>query len=44
MLPRGTPGSEILVSQGECSSRGGAKGGSCHRRPSPTTPEIARVV
>ena len=44
MLPRSTPGSDLLRSQGRCSSRGGARGGSCHGRPSPTTPEIAGVV
>ena len=38
VLLRSTPGSELLGSQGRCSSGAGARGGSCQERPSPTTP------
>ena len=38
VLLRSTPGSELLRSQGRCSSGAGARGGSCQERPSPTTP------
>ena len=37
VLPRSIPGSELLRSQGRCSSGPGARGGSCQERPSPTT-------
>ena len=37
VLLRSTPGSELLRSQGRSSSGAGARGGSCHERPSPTT-------
>ena len=37
VLLRSTPGSELLKSQGRCSSGGGARGGFCQERPSPTT-------
>ena len=37
VLLRSTPGSELLRSQGRCSSGAGARGGSCQERPSPTT-------
>ena len=37
VLLRSTPGSELLRSQGRCSSEAGARGGSCQERPSPTT-------
>ena len=37
MLLRSTAGSELLRSQGRCSSGAGARGGSCQERPSPTT-------
>ena len=37
MLLRSNPGSELLRSQGRCSSGAGARGGSCQERPSPTT-------
>ena len=37
VLLRSTLGSELLRSQGRCSSGAGARGGSCQERPSPTT-------
>ena len=37
VLLRSTPGSELLRSQGRCSSGAGARGGSCQEWPSPTT-------
>ena len=37
VLLRSIPGSELLRSQGRCSSGAGARGGSCQERPSPTT-------
>ena len=37
VLLRSTPGSELLRSQGRCSSGAGARGGFCKERPSPTT-------
>ena len=42
VLLRSTPGSELLRSQGRCSSGAGARGGSCQERPSPTTPRPRR--
>ena len=44
VLPKSTPGSELVRSQGWCSSRAGATGGSRQGRPSPTTTQIARPV
>ena len=41
VLLRSTPGSELLRSQGRCSSGAGARGGSCQERPSPTTRPVA---
>ena len=40
VLLRSTPGSQLLSSQGRCSSGAGARGGSCQERPSPTTPDF----
>ena len=37
VLLRSIPGSELLRSQGRCSSGVGARGGSCQERPSHTT-------
>ena len=37
VLLRSIPGSELLRSQGPCSSGAGARGGSCQERPSPAT-------
>ena len=37
VLLRSSPGSELLRSQGRCSSGAGARVGSCQERPSPTT-------
>ena len=42
VLLRSTPGSEVLRSQGRCSSGAGARGGSRQERQSPTTP-VARL-
>ena len=41
VLLRSTPGSELPRSQGRCSSKAGARGGSCHERPSPTVRGLA---
>ena len=40
VLLRSSPGSELLRSQGRCSSGAGARVGSCQERPSPTTPGL----
>ena len=44
VLLRSTPGSELLRSQGRCSSGAGARGGSCQERPSPTTRRLGLVM
>ena len=44
-VPLGSPsGSELLKSQGQCSSGAGAKSGSCQEQPSPTTRALSYQV